>query len=465
MLPKWLPQTLFARLALALLLTVLLTIALAAWLFRDDRARLIAENFTETRLSQIESIRQALQAVPTSSLVPEAPRVPGPGGLAGARLLDPALIAIQQQARSFGFFIVPVDRRPDIGMPLHGPALRKLGDRLRERFGGDLEVRFGRRMEQPVVWLRLRVGNEGSRSVWLGVPIRSSDAGELPRRLWIALAVVIALMLVLAYAFARWLSAPLERMAAAVSAVGRGQTASRLPERGPREIVQVARAVNRLAEDLAQIEAHRRTMLAGISHDIRTPLARLRLATEMAVVDPAQRQAIASDIDDIDRIIRQFLDFARADAEDPAATIELAEAVTEVVEKARARGWELSWQAPPEAVPVRLSVAACERMLMNLIDNAHQHGAPPIEIHLRGREREAELEVLDRGVGIAPDDAERLKQPFVRGEAARTDALGTGLGLAIVERLARQAGGSLELLPRAGGGTVARIRLPLAEST
>ena len=205
-------------------------------------------------------------------------------------------------------------------------------------------------------------------------------------------------------------------------------------------------------------------MLAGISHDIRTPLTRLRLASEISVNDAQSRDEMAADIDEIDRIVTQFLDFARGTPKEAPAQADLQIVLGAIAHKAASRNLPVTWQPGPEALVVNAYPAAFERMLMNLIENAHRYGKPPVELAVRRDGAMVDIDVLDAGDGVSAGDVERLKQPFVRGDHARGGTMGAGLGLAIVERLAKWHGGSFDLLPRSGGGTVARVRLPLASS-
>jgi two-component system osmolarity sensor histidine kinase EnvZ len=172
---------------------------------------------------------------------------------------------------------------------------------------------------------------------------------------------------------------------------------------------------------------------------------------------------MAEDIDEMDRIIGQFLEFARG-SEDPAP--ELADP-TPIVRAAidryvrAGRDVRLAAGAVP---PVPLRPTAWARLVANLVDNALAYGAPPVEVATYVAEGRLVLDVADRGPGIAPADVERLKQPFTRASAARSDAggvAGAGLGLAIVDRIARLHGGRFDLLPRDGGGTLARVTIPL----
>lgn len=203
------------------------------------------------------------------------------------------------------------------------------------------------------------------------------------------------------------------------------------------------------------LEEERALLLAGISHDLRTPLTRLRMEVEMSVTDADVRTGMEADIVEMDRTIGQFLDFARPASKAEITAIDLAPLLTEIAARydrrlASADFLPTSALARPELL---------RRALINLIENALRHAGTAIELTLTASGKECIIAVLDRGPGIAPADIGRLKQPFTRGEAARTGAGGAGLGLAIVERLVRAQGGRLELAPRDGGGLAARIHL------
>ncbi len=429
-----------------MLLMAALAIAVLAmiFLFRQDRATLIARNFSEAKIAQVEALRTTL-----ASMTPEE---------RGSR----PMMALQKIGREYGVLLVPVDRRPEIGQIPRGPALQPLVDKLQEQLGRDTEVRLGMRMDQPIVWIRLNVGTDASRGVWAGIPIRNIEAGEVPTRLLLTLGAVLAVLLAGTFWFARRLSRPLADLADAVDKVAVGKRPDPLPEDGPTEIARVAQNVNRMAANLERLEKNRSTMLAGISHDIRTPLTRLRLASEISVNDAQSRSEMAADIDEIDRIVTQFLDFARGNPKEAPERADMQMVLTALAQKADSRTQPVRWTAGPEAIFVNTYPAAFERMIMNLIENAHRYGKPPVELQLRRDGGQVEIDVLDAGDGVAAEDVERLKEPFVRGDQARGGAIGAGLGLALVERLAQWHGGSFDLLPRSGGGTVARLRLPVA---
>ena len=210
-----------------------------------------------------------------------------------------------------------------------------------------------------------------------------------------------------------------------------------------------------MTANLRQLEQDRALLLAGVSHDLRTPLARLRLGIEMEARDDATRAGMVDDIEEMDRIIGQFLEFARTN-EDTAARAARRQRDRPRLRRtvcAHRQGRALR-RGRRAAVPLRPT--AFSRLVANLVDNALAYGAPPVEVSTRAADGSVVLDVADRGPGIAPDEVERLKQPFTRASAARTNAAGVagaGLGLAIVDRIARMHGGTFDLLPRDGGGT------------
>ncbi len=235
------------------------------------------------------------------------------------------------------------------------------------------------------------------------------------------------------------------------------------PETGAQEIALVARAFNQMAGNLARMDEDRALILAGVSHDLRTPLARLRLGIEMSGAPDDEVTAMVADIDEMDRIIGQFLDFGRGDAQEPTAAIDLATLAREVTEPYRLRGVDLQLEVP-ESLFAQARALSIRRALANLIDNALRYAGAnaPLEVTVSSAGGEARIEVADRGPGIPESEIERMRQPFTRLEKARSNTKGAGLGLAIVDRVMRAHHGRLELSARAGGGLRAALCLPLA---
>jgi two-component system osmolarity sensor histidine kinase EnvZ len=200
-----------------------------------------------------------------------------------------------------------------------------------------------------------------------------------------------------------------------------------------------------------------------VSHDLRTPLARIRLGVEMleSQADTALREGMVQDIEDIDAVINQFLDFARVTNESSiASALDLNELVKSVLERYHRQGKTVD--ARLGRVPrLQLKTPAIQRLLTNLIDNALRHGGPGVEIETAAENGRVRLSVLDRGPGIPAAETERMLQPFTRLNQARSTS-GSGLGLAIVDRIARLHHGSVNLLAREGGGLEARVEFPVA---
>jgi len=273
-------------------------------------------------------------------------------------------------------------------------------------------------------------------------------------------AALLVLALLGAWLIAATLSRPLRALAGAAHRVGQGETPEPLAESGPRELATVSGAFNRMARDLAALERERAMVLAGISHDVRTPLSRLRLALEMSGAEPAAAQGMSADIDEMDQVIGQFLEFARGENEararqDPGAMLaEIGEHYAKLGRDVKVR--------PAPLPPFAFARMALRRAVSNLIDNALRYAGEPVEVAARAAGRDIVIEVLDRGPGIPEGEIERLKQPFTRLDPARSGRGGAGLGLAIVERVARAHGGRLELAPRPGGGLAARLVLQSA---
>jgi two-component system osmolarity sensor histidine kinase EnvZ len=271
---------------------------------------------------------------------------------------------------------------------------------------------------------------------------------------------LLVLALAAAWLIASALSRPLGAIAAAAREVGRGQPPAPLAEAGPRELRTVSIAFNRMAGDLAAMERERAMVLAGISHDLRTPLSRLRLAIEMSGANRETVDAMSTDVEEMDKVIGQFLSFARG--EDEALVVgDLNGLIAEIVEGYRKREHQVSF-TPGTLATLRFAPLAVHRAIINLVDNALHYAGGSIEIGTRRDGAQALIEVMDRGPGVPPDELERLKRPFTRLHEARSGSGGAGLGLAIVDRIARAHGGRFELAARDGGGLVARLGLAIA---
>lgn len=311
------------------------------------------------------------------------------------------------------------------------------------------------RYGQPGLWVSFRI--EGD-DYWLRVPRERLERRFALR--WIGWATLaLALSLMAAYFIVRSIGRPLNALTAAAAELGNGKFPAELPESGPTEIAMLAHAFNQMSKDLSRLEEDRALILAGVSHDLRTPLSRLRLGIEMSGSDAQMKESMIAEVEEMDSIIGQFLDFARTDGGEMLEPLELDKLASEVVDRFRKLGHPIEEELQPVGVAY-LRPMALRRAITNLIDNALRHGRSGVMVRTRVEGTALILEVLDNGAGIPAASAERLKQPFTRLESARSDGGGSGLGLAIVERIARGLDGRLDLLPREGGGLAARISLP-----
>ncbi len=432
-----LPRSLFGRLVLLLIAVVALAVLTSVAMFRHDRVELLVRQFSDTKLAQLQALRAALESAD------------------GPHRRE----TLQRLNREYGVHIIPEGERPGIGQAVIGPMFADLEERLRAKLGPDTAVRVAPRLRLLLV--RVKAGGEG---YWVGFPMpERPQAEDIPSRALTWTLVVLALLLAAAYVFARFLARPLRELTSAVDRVGRGETPPPLPESGPSEIAAVNRGFNAMLGNLRQIEHDRAVLLAGVSHDLRTPLARLRLGIELETRDEGTRAGMVADIEEMDRIVGQFLDFARDDAATALQSADLNAIVSACVERYTQAGQPVTF-APGNVPSLLLKPTAISRLVANLIDNALAYGAPPVQVATALSGDHVWLDVADRGAGIPPDQVERLKQPFARASAARAredGAAGAGLGLAIVDRIARIHGGTFDLSPRDGGGTVARVTLPV----
>jgi two-component system osmolarity sensor histidine kinase EnvZ len=312
------------------------------------------------------------------------------------------------------------------------------------------------------LWVRFTVGPD---AFWLQTSAAPLSVA-VTSNWWLLLIVFIATVLGSAL-IARLINQPLRELADAAGRIRDGEYDSRLDENTmTSEIREVNMGFNRMARELAKLEEDRAVMLAGISHDLRTPLARLRLETEMSVPEEQARVYMAQDIDQLDAIINKFMDYAR-----PSDAQLRTTPLSELVER-EAQGFR-----DTEKIRFRLRVSASlkvyadetelARVLLNLFENARRYGHHPgepalVDVSAAQLGQWVELRVRDHGPGVPADRIARLTTPFYRGDAARTAAKGAGLGLAIVEKSVQRLGGQLAISNAEGGGLLTVLRLQAA---
>jgi signal transduction histidine kinase len=270
-----------------------------------------------------------------------------------------------------------------------------------------------------------------------------------------------------AYPVVRRLTRRLERLQRGVETLGAGHLHARVPVEGRDEVAQLASSFNSAAERIEQLMNSQRALLANASHELRSPLARVRLAIEMldGTADAGRRRALRDelhrDIAELDGLIDEILLASRLDAQAaegmPPPQFEVLDLTALAAEECARAGVQLDGAPIDVAGDARL----LRRALRNLLENARRYGGnPPIEVTVRAVGEMVELTVADRGPGVAEEERSRIFEPFYRARGAAESTGGVGLGLALVARIAQRHGGRADCLPRAGGGSVFRITLP-----
>ena len=327
------------------------------------------------------------------------------------------------------------------------PLLREMDTRARGQLGIGRELHAGQSGARSVVWLRL----DTKPPLW--VSFTRSQRGEPVRRFsMLMLGAAIALTWLAAAWLASRLVRPLRQLAHAAPGIARGDAPPPVAA-ATREVAELAEALDRASGQVRDAGEERALMLAGVSHDLRTPLTRLQYALELIPdADPALRAGMERDIEEMDAVLGQFVAYARDGRDEHAEPLDLADLCRNAA-TAVPGDWTLDL---PDSAPMRGRPMALLRAVGNLMANAGRHGQPPFVLSLRHEGRHWMLEIADHGAGLSPEAAARVRQPFVRSGAAA----GSGLGLAIVERVAHQHGGTLELLPNTPQGLRAVIALP-----
>ncbi len=307
------------------------------------------------------------------------------------------------------------------------------------------------------LWVSFNIGQD---DFWVVIP-RMHVARPFPWQ-WLGWgALVLLLSLAGAYLIASRISQPLSQLVVAVNQVRKGNNPEKLPEDSMSEMSEVNRTFNRMVEALTELDQERTLILAGVSHDIRTPLARLRLAVEMLPEKEAMlKEGMVDDISDMDNIIHQFVDFVKGVEGEPSQMVDINSILKNVQERHSRAGRNLVVQFSPTYF-IAIRPLAMQRLIDNLVGNAYNYGGGDVKVTSKIMAHDIVISVIDNGPGIPESHLEKLLRPFERLDAARTNAGGSGLGLAIADRIARLHHGSLKLINRPEGGLEARLTLPI----
>jgi signal transduction histidine kinase len=454
------PRSLFGRLVLVLLAGLAAAQLATAYLNLSERDRLLYRAGGMQLAQRIADVSRLLDSMPPAErrrivAVFNAPPL--------AISLDRPALAPQPAGEDFQLAMFSSVLRFALGEGLGATVVRRSGTPADAPDMPMMHPGMGRGMRGMgpgaanfVAQVALRDGTRVTFDSFLS----PQDEG-VPLRLAATLVILLGTVLALALLAVRWVTRPLSTLATAAEKLGEDINRPPLPATGPTEVRRAARAFNTMQSRLARFIADRTRIFAAMSHDLKTPLTRIRLRTEM-LDDAELRAKFAKDVEEMESMIAQTLDFMRdATASEPAQPVDvmaLLESLQTDYQDA-GQGFELDGRA---ARPISGRPRALRRCLTNLLDNAIRYGRGA-RIEVEERASELAIRVLDEGPGIPQAEIERAFEPFFRGEASRSrETGGTGLGLGIARNIARAHGGDVTLANRGGGGLEATLTLPRA---
>lgn len=431
----WFQNSLFWR--TFLLLAVLVTASMLAWfvsiklLERKPRAQQLA--------NQIVSIVTITSAALTHSAEDKRREL----------LID--------LASNEGIRIYLLEENDQIKKTDETPLLIEVRKLVQDKLGS--QTQFAKSVNGEVgFWLSFQIDED---QFWLRLEAdRLQTETNLQFFGWAFISLILAL--IAAVFISQRINAPLSNLSAAARQLARGKRPSALSESGPREIRETNTSFNQMVDDLARIETDRTVILAGISHDLRTPLTRLQLELEMANLEATTREAMQGDLQQMDSIIQQFLDYAKPLHESTFTSFNLSSLIDKLfTDLAKSSDVRIDLQIEPELYVTGIEIEF-QRLFNNLIQNAMRYGRSPEDqvLHLQiecRRQASAShsgtlVKFRDFGTGIEDTQIPRLLRPFTRGEIARSQANGSGLGLAIVDRIVKRHGGKMHIHNHAQGG-------------
>ncbi|MBW8191251.1 two-component system sensor histidine kinase EnvZ [Neiella marina] len=373
----------------------------------------------------------------------------------GNKMLAPALKARMLSSTGIEIFIEPQAMAEGLAS---ATPYSLLSEQMSNELGGNAQIRI-EQGSNYIVWVNAPQAPE----LWLRVPMKQleeSDFSPLP----MYLAIIGGLSVFGGWLFARQLNRPLKALRIAALKVARGDMPETLKESGTQDVMEVTRAFNHMANGIKRLEGDRNLLMAGISHDLRTPLTRIRLASEMmSDHDDWLRDGIVQDIDDMNAIIDQFIDYIRHHKDESLEPYQLNDIVSEVVLAEEVRDVAIHFNPDAQLPEIPLRRVTIKRVVANLVENALRHGEPPVDLAtgIDSANQKIWLTVRDHGVGIPDDELQNVFEPFTQGDKARGSE-GSGLGLAIIRRIVLSHGGKVSLKNVNGQGLMARIELPIS---
>ncbi|MBR9875191.1 MAG: two-component system sensor histidine kinase EnvZ [Vibrionaceae bacterium] len=339
----------------------------------------------------------------------------------------------------------------------HAMSIELMSEEMTQELDSPTEVRLILGEESYVLWMHIdKLPNSLIR-----IPLselQEEDFAPLFRN-----SLIMALLIIAGgWLFIRFQNRPLLALEKAAKGVGRGEIPPPIPEKGASEIRAVTRAFNQMSKGIQELEEDRALLMAGISHDLRTPLTRIRLATEMMSPEESYlAEGIISDTEECNEIISQFMDYLKPVNNQTFEAVSLNDIVGDVASSEGCDDREIETQIEPSIKYALGNSIAIKRAVTNLVVNAVRYGNGWVKVST-GMTADNQLvwvTVEDNGPGIEPEQVGKLFEPFTRGDTARGSE-GTGLGLAIVKRIVSQHSGSVVMRNRSEGGLIAQISFP-----
>jgi two-component system osmolarity sensor histidine kinase EnvZ len=436
---SWLKSGLFWR--TFFLLAFLITASLAAWV---ASFRMVEQT---PRAQQLAAQIISIVTVTRAALTHSAP--------------DMRRELLFDLASNEGIRIYPLEKTDVIELPRDSGFREVMEGDVRAQLGDD--TKFAAKVNDVAgFWVSFKIDED---EYWLRLDRERIE--RLSNIQWLGWGTSTLILALLGAVFiSRLINQPLAQLTNATRAIAKGQQPDPLPEKGPTEIREANRSFNQMVSDLNRVESDRAVILAGISHDLRTPLTRMQLEVEMARLSDDARQGMQSDLEQMDAIIGQFLDYAKPTDASTFKHINITGLLADCAREASRLPDVRIKTSIADGIEVLGNPTDLQRVINNLIENARRYGKTDgsglaeLDVSCRLDGDQARIEVADHGIGVPESEMERLLRPFTRMDTARGQANGSGLGLAIVERIIKRHGGKIRLYNRHGGGLAIEIMLP-----
>jgi signal transduction histidine kinase len=453
---RFLPRTLFGQILLALLAGLLAAQAVGAWLMLDDRVRLAGRmlgRYAAERIAGIVSLLDEAAPAERARLV-QALSVP-PTRISLDQPWQTHAQGASAQAQAFAGYLAQALNRPH-DLQVLSVVFARPG-RLREPEREGAPQKRGARPPLLLVIAQVRLTDGAVATFRHALPQAPADR---PLRLIALVAITGVTVALLAGWTVRRLTRPLAVLAEAADGLARNLDQAPLPESGPAEVARAARAFNSMQSELKRYVETRAQALAGVSHDLRLPITRIRLRLE-GLEEHEVKRSIETDLEEMERMIAGTLDYLRAGAStESVVRMNLNALVEGVAEDMEALGCSVRLHGRAEA-PISVRPQALRRCLANLMENARRHGGNRADVSIIDSPAAVCIRIEDAGPGIPAAARERVFEPYVRLEPSRSKHTGgTGLGLAIARAVARAHGGDIVLSDRPGGGLRVDLTLP-----